>query len=70
MKSEPKVGDKVDWSTSQGKTTGTVTRKVTGTAKVKSHTAKATKENPEFEVKSEKTGKKAIHKAEALKKHA
>jgi hypothetical protein len=40
MKSEPKVGDKVAWSTSQGKTTGVVTRKLTGTASVKGHTAK------------------------------
>lgn len=69
MKTEPKVGDTVDWTTSQGKTTGVVTRKVTGTATVKGHTAKATKANPEFEVKSSKSGKKAIHKAEALKSH-
>lgn len=69
MKTEPKVGDEVSWSTSQGKTTGTVTRKVTGTAAVKGHTAKATKANPEFEVESSKTGKKAIHKAQALKKN-
>jgi hypothetical protein len=69
MKSEPKVGDKVAWSTSQGKTTGVVTRKVTGTASVKGHTAKATKAHPEFEVKSGKSGKKAIHKAGALQKN-
>lgn len=66
MKTEPKVGDKVAWTTSQGKTSGTVTRKVTGTATVKGHTAKASKSEPEFEVKSAKSGKKAIHKPEAL----
>lgn len=69
MKTEPKVGDKVAWRTSQGKTTGVVTRKVTGTATVKGHTAKATKAHPEFEVQSSKSGKKAIHKAEALKRN-
>ncbi|ADU36527.1 DUF2945 domain-containing protein [Variovorax paradoxus] len=68
MKTEPKPGDKVAWTTSQGKTTGVVTRKVTGTASVKGHTAKATKAHPEFEVKSSKSGKKAIHKAEALQR--
>lgn len=67
MKTEPKVGDKVGWTTSQGETTGVVTRKVTGTTSVKGHTAKATKSHPEFEVKSSKSGKKAIHKAQALK---
>jgi hypothetical protein len=69
MKSEPKVGDDVSWKTSQGTTTGTVTRKITGTAHVEGHTAKASKDEPQFEVESSKTGKKAIHKAEALKKN-
>lgn len=69
MKKEPQVGDSVSWSTSQGKTSGTVVRKVTGTAHVEGHTAKASKEHPQFEVKSDKTGKKAIHTADALSKH-
>ncbi|MET0540888.1 MAG: DUF2945 domain-containing protein [Variovorax sp.] len=69
MKNAPQVGDTVDWNTSQGKTTGVVTRRVTGTATVKGHTAKATKSKPEFEVKSTKSGKKAIHTADALKRH-
>jgi hypothetical protein len=45
-----------------------VVRKVTGTAKVKGHTAKASKAEPQYEVKSDKTGAKAIHKPEELKK--
>ena len=67
---EPKAGDSVEWNSSQGKVVGKVVRKVTGTAHVKTHVAKATPDKPEFEVKSDKTGKKAIHKADALKKHA
>lgn len=63
-----KAGDKVRWDTSQGETHGTVVKKVTGTAKVKGHTAKASKDHPEFEVKSAKSGKAAIHKASALHK--
>ncbi|MEJ8852309.1 DUF2945 domain-containing protein [Variovorax rhizosphaerae] len=69
MRKAPQVGDTVDWNTSQGKTTGVVTRKVTKTATVKGHTAKATKSKPEFEVKTLKSGKKAIHTAQALKRH-
>lgn len=61
-------GDKVRWKTSQGPTEGTVTRKVTGTARAGGHVAKASPDNPEYEVKSAKSGKKAIHKATALKK--
>ena len=61
-------GDKVKWETSQGPTEGTVTRKVTGTAKVGGHVAKASPRDPQYEVKSSKSGKSAIHKASALKK--
>jgi hypothetical protein len=39
--------------------------KVTGTTQVKGHTAKATKEEPQFMVKS---GKAAVHKPDDLKK--
>ena len=63
-----KAGDKVTWGSSQGEIHGKVVGKVTGTAKVKGHTAKASKDHPEFKVKSDKTGAEAIHKADALKK--
>ncbi|RZT36405.1 hypervirulence associated TUDOR domain-containing protein [Cupriavidus agavae] len=61
-------GDKVQWETSQGKTEGTVTRKVTGKARAGGHVAKASAAAPQYEVKSARTGKKAIHKPQALKK--
>lgn len=60
-------GDKVQWQTSQGPTEGRVTRKVTGPAKAGGHVAKASRD-PQYEVKSSKSGKAAIHKARALKK--
>lgn len=63
-----KSGDRVKWGSSQGEITGHVTKKVTSEAKVKGHTAKATKAEPQFVVKSDKTGAKAIHKPDALKK--
>ncbi|MBY4895402.1 DUF2945 domain-containing protein [Cupriavidus sp. AU9028] len=61
-------GDKVKWNTSQGSTEGTVTRKVTGTARAGGHVAKASPDEPQYEVKSARSGKSAIHKEEALKK--
>jgi hypothetical protein len=70
MENRPKAGDAVDWKTSQGKTTGKVVRKVTKTAHVKGHTAKASNAEPQYEVKSDKSGKRAIHKASALQRHA
>jgi hypothetical protein len=63
-----KKGDKVEWDSSGGHSTGKVVEKVTETTKVKGHTAKATKENPEYKVESDKSGKEAIHKPEELKK--
>ena len=63
-----KAGDKVKWETSQGETHGKVVKKVTGTAKVKGHTAKASKAEPQYKVKSDKSGDEAIHKPASLKK--
>ncbi len=68
QKGKLKPGEHVEWNTSQGKTQGVVTRKVTGTAKAGGHTAHATPAAPEYEVKSDKSGKTAIHRPDALKK--
>ena len=68
MATLPKQGDKVKWGTSQGETKGTVEKTVTSTTKVKGHVAKATKEKPEIMVRSDKSGKQAVHKPEELKK--
>lgn len=64
----PKKGDEVRWGTAQGETKGTVEKIVTSTEKVKGHTAKASKEEPQVKVKSSKSGKTAIHKPSELKK--
>ena len=63
-----KKGDKVTWNTAQGETHGTVEQKVTSTTKIKGHTAKATKDEPQYKVKSDKTGAEAIHKPDQLHK--
>ena len=63
-----KPGDHVKWSSSQGEVKGTVVKKQTTPTKIKTHKVAASKDNPEYIVKSDKTGAKAAHKAEALKK--
>ena len=63
-----KAGDKVKWDASQGEVKGRVVKKVTSTAKVKGHVAKATKDDPQYKVKSDKTGAEAIHKPQELRK--
>lgn len=68
MAQEFKKGDKVEWETSQGKTRGTVQKKLTEETHIEAHKVAALKENPEYLVKSDKSGKLAAHKPGALKK--
>lgn len=68
MSTEFKKGDRVEWETSQGKTVGEVEKELTEPIEIKGHHVAASEENPEYLVKSEKTGKEAAHKPDALKK--
>ena len=62
-----KAGDKVEWDSSGGHSVGKVVKKVTSPTKIKTHKVAASKENPQFIVKSDKGGE-AAHKPSALKK--
>lgn len=68
MAKELKKGDKVEWDSSGGHSTGEVVEKVTEETQIKGHKVKASKDEPQYEVKSDKSGKNAIHKPEDLKK--
>ncbi len=68
MSTEFKKGDRVEWKTSQGTIGGEVEKKLTEPIEIKGHHVAASEENPEYLVKSEKTGKEAAHKPDALKK--
>ncbi|MGB3571755.1 MAG: DUF2945 domain-containing protein [Phormidesmis sp.] len=61
------TGDRVQWETAQGKTTGTIQKKLTSETDIKGYTAKASKEDPQYLVKSDSTGAEAAHKPSALK---
>ncbi len=63
-----KPGEKVSWDSSQGEIHGKVEKKLTSPTKIKGHAAKASPENPEYLVKSDKTGAEAAHKPGELKK--
>lgn len=63
-----KKGDKVEWDTSQGKTHGTVVKKQTSETHIKTHKVAASKDKPQYIVKSDKSGKEAAHKPEELRK--
>jgi len=68
MADKLKAGDKVEWETSQGTTSGTVKKKLTEPIDIKGHHVAASADNPEYLVESEKSGKEAAHKPESLKK--
>ena len=63
-----KPGDRVEWNTSQGETTGRVEKKLTSPTDIKGHHVAASPDNPEYLVESEKSGGKAAHKPGSLKK--
>jgi hypothetical protein len=70
MAKELRKGDKVEWDTSQGKTHGTVEKKQTSETRIKRHKVAASEDDPQYIVKSDKSGKKAAHKPEELKKRS
>lgn len=68
MADQFKKGDKVEWNTSQSKTTGEIKQKLTEPTDIKGHHVAASNDNPEYLVESDKSGKEAAHKPEALEK--
>ncbi|MBW4697338.1 MAG: DUF2945 domain-containing protein [Aphanocapsa lilacina HA4352-LM1] len=68
MAEELKVGDRVEWHRSGGKSTGEIQKKLTEPIEIKGHKVAASTDNPQFLVVSDKSGEEAAHKPEALKK--
>jgi hypothetical protein len=62
-----KAGDPVSWSSHGGTAHGRVVKKVTRPMTIKGHKVAASPDNPEFLVETDE-GKRAAHKAAALKK--
>ncbi|WP_354698718.1 hypothetical protein DSM112329_04409 [Paraconexibacter sp. AEG42_29] len=61
-------GDKVSWKTSQGTTHGKVVKKLTSDCKIDDHQVRASTDDPQYLVESDKTGAHAAHKPDALTK--
>ena len=68
MKHEFEVGDHVKWNSEAGRVCGTIKKKVTSAIKFKTYTVRATTEEPQYLIKSDKTDHMAMHKGTALKK--
>jgi len=68
MADKVSVGDRVSWSTSQGRTRGKVVDRRTKDFQFDGQQFTASADEPAFIVESEKTGAKAAHKGSALRK--
>lgn len=63
-----KPGDHVSWKSHGGTAEGTVEKKITSDTHEAKRDVKASKDDPQYRVKSEKSGGEAVHKPEALTK--
>lgn len=61
-------GDKVKWSSHGGEAVGVVERKITSDTEAGGRTVRASEDEPQYLVRSEKSGGTAVHKPDALHK--
>ncbi|NYV77922.1 DUF2945 domain-containing protein [Streptomyces sp. UH6] len=61
-------GDKVAWSSHGSETEGKVEKKITERTEAAGRTVDASSEDPQYQVRSEKSGRSAVHKPSSLKK--
>jgi len=62
------VGDHVEWNSEAGRVRGTIQKKVTSEIRFKGYTVHASKDKPQYLIKSDKTDHLAMHKGSALKR--
>lgn len=68
MAQQFKKGDKVEWSSGKGKSTGTVQKRITKSTKVDGKDISASDDDPRYLVKNDSTGNVTGHKPDALSK--
>jgi len=63
-----KRGDHVSWNSEAGRVHGHITRVVTSNIQFKGYTVHATKDDPQYEIRSDTTDHIAMHRGAALRK--
>ncbi len=63
-----KVGDHVSWNSEAGHVSGTISKVHKKDFQYKGHTRRASTEEPQYEIESDKTDHVAAHKESALTK--
>jgi hypothetical protein len=68
MADDLEKGDHVTWKSHGGEAEGRVTKEITSDTQAGGRTVRASEDEPQYEVKSDKSGGTAVHKPSALKK--
>ena len=61
-------GDQVEWNSHGGTAEGKVEKKITSDTHAAQRDVKASEDDPQYLVRSDKSGGEAVHKPDALKK--
>jgi len=67
---EFKKGDEVTWKSHGGEAVGKVEKEITSETEAGGRTVKASKDEPQYLVKSDASGGEAVHKPSALNKQS
>ncbi|GGS36379.1 hypervirulence associated TUDOR domain-containing protein [Streptomyces violaceus] len=65
---KPKKGDEVTWSSHGSRTEGEVEKEITERTRAAGRTVDASSDDPRYQVRSDKSGRSAVHKPSALKR--
>ena len=68
MARQLKTGDRVSWQSSGGGSVGRVERELKSAGKIAGHEVAASEDDPEYLVRSQKSGRIAAHKPSALRR--
>ena len=62
------IGDHVSWNSEAGQVSGTIIKVHTSDTDYKGYTHHASRDDPQYEIQSDKTDHIALHKGSALRK--
>ena len=68
MSKQLRKSDKVTWQSHGATVTGTVEEKLTSDTEAAGRTVRASKDEPQYRVRSDNSGGDAVHKPDALRK--
>lgn len=68
MARELEVGDHVSWNSEAGRVRGIIRRKITSPIRFKGYTVRASEDEPQYLIESDKTDHLAMHKGSVLRK--